>query len=74
VFDVIAANISGLALERLAPALAASLSHRGVLIASGFLEDAVSSLSAAFEAQGLKVETVVGDGVWRAVIATPAQR
>jgi ribosomal protein L11 methyltransferase len=74
VFDVIAANISGLALERLAPALAASLSHRGVLIASGFLEDAVSNLSAAFEAQGLKVETVVGDGVWRAVIATPAQR
>jgi ribosomal protein L11 methyltransferase len=70
-FDIIVANISGLTLERLAPALAAALhSPGGVLIASGFLEDAVTALSRAFADAGLTVEQVIDDGLWRAIIAT----
>ncbi len=68
-FDIIAANISGLTLERLAPALASELSPTGVLIASGFLEDAVTGLSKAFTDAGLQVRRIDDDGVWRAIIA-----
>jgi ribosomal protein L11 methyltransferase len=69
-FDIIAANISGLTLQRLAPAIAASLNPGGALIASGFLDDAVSDLRGAFDEAGMRVERVVEDGVWRAIIAT----
>jgi ribosomal protein L11 methyltransferase len=68
-FDVVVANISGLTLERLAPALARSLAAGGTLIASGFLEDAVAGLSAAFATAGLAIERVQDDGIWRAIIA-----
>lgn len=68
-FDLVAANISGLALERLARSISASLNDAGRLIASGFLEDAVDTLRAAFADAGLAVERVVEDGVWRAIIA-----
>jgi ribosomal protein L11 methyltransferase len=68
-FDVIVANISGLTLERLAPALAASLEQDGVLIASGFLEDACDGLYCAFVEAGLTVDEVIADGVWRAIVA-----
>jgi ribosomal protein L11 methyltransferase len=69
-FDVIAANISGLTLERLAPHLADSLERGGALVASGFLEDAVKGLGDAFAAAGLRVDEVVAEGVWRALVAT----
>jgi ribosomal protein L11 methyltransferase len=80
-FDIIVANISGLTLERLAPRLAESLAPGGRLIASGFLEDAVDGLIAAFAAAGLlpspahgrgaggKGAHVTEDGIWRAIIA-----
>jgi ribosomal protein L11 methyltransferase len=68
-FDIIVANISGLTLGRLAPDLARSLKPQGVLIASGFLEDAVAGLRRAFRAAGLRVERVVDEGVWRAIVA-----
>ena len=68
-FNIIVANISGLTLERLAPALAASLAPGGVLITSGFLEDAVPGLRNAYEAAGLTPEPAIEDGVWRAIIA-----
>jgi ribosomal protein L11 methyltransferase len=68
-FDVIVANISGLTLERLAPPLASSLGVSGVLITSGFLEDAVDGLRRAYAAAGLTVVRVVEDGVWRAIFA-----
>jgi len=68
-FDLIAANISGLTLQRLAPAIPASLNPGGALIASGFLEDAVPDLRGAFEAAALRTEEMVEDGVWRAIIA-----
>jgi ribosomal protein L11 methyltransferase len=68
-FDVIAANISGLALKRLAPEIAGSLKPGGVLIASGFLDDAVSEVSESFTNAGLTIERVVEEGVWRTIIA-----
>ncbi|HET9476632.1 MAG TPA: 50S ribosomal protein L11 methyltransferase [Dehalococcoidia bacterium] len=68
-FDIIVANISGLTLERLAGGLAASLKAGGALIASGFLEDAVSGLRQAFESAGLRIERVADEGVWRAILA-----
>lgn len=68
-FDVIAANISGLTLQRLAPVLAASLNDGGTLIASGFLDEALDGLTSAFEAAGLQIERVIEDGQWRSVIA-----
>jgi ribosomal protein L11 methyltransferase len=71
-FDLIAANISGLTLERLAPALATSLGDGGGLIASGFLDDAVKGLAEAFGAVGLRLDEVLADGVWRALLATRA--
>jgi ribosomal protein L11 methyltransferase len=68
-FGLIAANISGLTLERLAPALATALNSGGILIASGFLDDAVAGLTRAFEAEALHVEEAMDDGVWRAIVA-----
>jgi len=68
-FTIIVANISGLTLERLAPAFARALARRGALIASGFLEDAVDGLSGAFVEAGLRVERVIEEGVWRAITA-----
>jgi len=68
-FDIIVANISGLTLERLAPALTASLAPGGLLITSGFLNDAVPGLRRAYEDAGLTPEPVIEDGVWRAIIA-----
>jgi ribosomal protein L11 methyltransferase len=68
-FDIVVANISGLTLERLAPELARSLAEHGVLVTSGFLEDAVDGLSRAYKAAGLTVHRVDKDGVWRAIIA-----
>ena len=69
-FDIVAANISGLALERLAPAIQKSLTPGGRLVASGFLDDYVESLRAAFEEAGLTVERIVEEGVWRSIVAT----
>jgi ribosomal protein L11 methylase PrmA len=74
VFNVIAANISALTLERLAPALASSLAPNGVLITSGFLEDAVKDLSRGYRGEGLDIDRVVEDGVWRAIIAKRENR
>jgi ribosomal protein L11 methyltransferase len=68
-FDLVLANISGLALDRLAPDLARALRPGGCLVASGFLEDAVNGLKLSFKAAGLRNEQVVEDGVWRAIIA-----
>ncbi|MDO8616937.1 MAG: 50S ribosomal protein L11 methyltransferase [Dehalococcoidia bacterium] len=68
-FDLILANISGLALERLAPALAAALAGGGSLIASGFLEDAAGGLARAFGDAGLRVDQLLEEGAWRAIIA-----
>jgi len=68
-YDVIVANISGLALERLAAAMAASLAAGGVLIASGFLEDAAAGLARVFTEAGLTVRETLEEGVWRAIVA-----
>ncbi len=68
-FNIIAANISGLTLERLAAALACTLTPGGALITSGFLQDAVQGLSRAFTGAGLDVDRVLQEGVWRAIIA-----
>ncbi|HLA19781.1 MAG TPA: 50S ribosomal protein L11 methyltransferase [Dehalococcoidia bacterium] len=67
-FDLAVANISGLTIERLAPALAVSLRDGGTLIVSGFLEDTVDELSRALVAAGFRVERVDAEGVWRAIV------
>jgi len=68
-FDVIVANISGLAIERLAPTISRRLTPGGRFIASGFLDEAVETLRAAFDKADLTVERVDEDGVWRAIQA-----
>lgn len=68
-FDLALANISGLAVERLTPALAAVLKPGGRLIAGGFLEDRVEDLRRTFEANGLRVVRVIEDGVWRTILS-----
>ncbi|HEU4759059.1 MAG TPA: 50S ribosomal protein L11 methyltransferase [Dehalococcoidia bacterium] len=72
-FDLIAGNISGLAIERLAPALARALAPSGALVASGFLEESVEGIAAALRAAGLTVESVRQEGVWRAIVARRSQ-
>lgn len=71
-FHLIVANIGALTLERLAPAVARSLVPSGVAILSGFLQDAVQGLARAYEAAGLTVRRVEGDGVWRAMVCERA--
>lgn len=68
-FDVLVANISAITLGRLAPALAAAMKPGGILITSGFLEEAVIELQDAFKANGFDVEREVQDGQWRSLIA-----
>ena len=72
--DMVVANISGLTIERLAPAFAESLREGGTLIVSGFLEDSVDGLSRALEAAGFRVERVDAEGVWRAITAARTGR
>ena len=67
--DLIVANISGLTIERLAPAFARALAPGGFLVASGFLEDAIDGLGRALEAAGFRIERVDSEGVWRAITA-----
>ncbi len=71
-FGLIVANISGLAIERLAADMAGALIQSGTLIVSGFLEDTVEALSRALAAAGLIVDRVEAEGVWRAITATRA--
>ncbi len=68
-FDLIVANISGLAIERLAPTLTNRLTSGGCLIASGFLEETVRTLRSALEAADLTVDRVDEEGVWRTILA-----
>jgi ribosomal protein L11 methyltransferase len=73
-FDIVLANIGALTIERLAGALAAATRDGGSVIVSGFLEDAVEALTAAFEGAGLAVRGVEAEGVWRAIVAEKAGR
>lgn len=68
-FDILVANISAITLGRLAPALAAAIKPGGILITSGFLEEALIDLRDAFTTNGLGVEREVHDGQWRTFIA-----
>ncbi|MEE8370379.1 MAG: 50S ribosomal protein L11 methyltransferase [Dehalococcoidia bacterium] len=68
-FDLIVANISSVAIQRLAPALARALAPGGTIVASGFLEDAVEGLSRAFTEAGLAPDRVLADHAWRAIVA-----
>ncbi len=66
--DLLVANISAITLERLAPALAAAVKPGGLLITSGFLEEAVADLRSAFETAGFGIEDELQDGQWRTLI------
>jgi ribosomal protein L11 methyltransferase len=67
--DLLVANISAITLERLSPALAAAVKPGGLLITSGFLEEAVADLRSAFEMAGFAIEDELQDGQWRTLIA-----
>ena len=71
-FNLIAANISGLTIERLAGALAGALHDGGTLVVSGFLEDAADGLGGVLAQVGFTVERVEAEGVWRAIVAVKA--
>ena len=70
-FDIIVANIRPHPSACLAD-IARALAEGGLLVASGFLEDAVERVKGAFGSQGLLIERVVEEGVWRAILARRA--
>jgi ribosomal protein L11 methyltransferase len=67
--DFIVANILAETIVELAPALAASLSPAGILVASGIIQDRAQAVMASFDANGLSRIQRRTDGEWVALIA-----
>jgi ribosomal protein L11 methyltransferase len=63
-FDGIVANIQSSFFLSHAAEVAAALTDRGVLIASGFLDEDVEEIAASLAAAGLTVEAMESDGPW----------
>lgn len=68
-FQVIAVNIDGLTLERLAPLLARALAPGGRLVASGFLQESADALAQALSRHGLRTLERLEDPPWAALLA-----
>ncbi len=68
-FDLVAANISGQTIERLARDISTVLREDGTLIAGGFLEDAVEALERVFAEAEMEPVGAEAEGVWRTIIA-----
>ncbi len=68
-FHLALANLSGETVEAMAPLLARALATGGLLVASGFLEEAADNLSRRLKACGLVVKETLAEGVWRALVA-----
>lgn len=71
-FDLVLANLSGLALCDLAPALAAVLAPRGVAVVSGLTAESAEAVARCLEEAGLAVEQTLAEEDWRAVVARKA--
>ncbi len=70
-FDLIVANILAGPLARLAPEMAAHLSHRGTIVLSGLLPSQRRQVLAAYRTQGLRHRrSVIRDG-WLTLILEP---
>jgi len=67
-FDLVMANIQADVLQQLAPELPARLAPGGALVLSGLLTSDVGSVTAAFEAVGLRVEQRYDEGEWAALL------
>jgi ribosomal protein L11 methyltransferase len=68
-FDGIVANIQASFFMANAGRLALALRERGVLLASGFLNDDVACVSSAFATAGLRIEAAAFDGPWACLSA-----
>jgi ribosomal protein L11 methyltransferase len=68
-FDGIVANIQASFFIANAGRLALALADRGVLLASGFLNDDVAEVSSAFRAAGLRIDATAFDGSWACLCA-----
>ena len=68
-FDIVVANISAITLERIAPALIATVRPRGHVILAGFLTDATNAVLEPLLAAGFEVDSLPIEGVWQAIIA-----
>lgn len=66
--DLILANITAEILTQLAPAIPAHLNPGGTVILSGILDDRLSAVKAAFEAQGLGAVVARQEGSWCALV------
>jgi ribosomal protein L11 methyltransferase len=72
-FDITVANISSKVIIDLAEPLTKSVKKGGRLVLSGILQDALPSLFESLEVFNVKVNQVVTDGDWAALIATQEQ-
>jgi ribosomal protein L11 methyltransferase len=72
-FSMIAANILGKELVRLAPELARRLKPDGHLIISGILAEEVPTLTGVYRELGLKRAGKFRSGEWAALVLSPAQ-
>jgi ribosomal protein L11 methyltransferase len=68
-FDGIVANIQSSFFLASARLLADALRPRGVLLASGFLDEDVAEVGAALEASGIELEARASDGPWVCLLA-----
>ena len=69
-FDLALVNISASAICDLAGPLASVLGHDGLAIVSGFLEEKMANVSAALAQERLFTVRTLGEGDWRAIIAS----
>jgi len=67
-YDIITANLSASVLERLAPEITGHLAPGGSLIISGILEEEQAGVAEAFTRCGLRVEKILKEKVWAAVL------
>ncbi len=67
-FDLISANLTADILQDLAADLAGALEPGGSLIASGLINARVDQVRSALEGAGLRLETVVREDDWRAML------
>jgi ribosomal protein L11 methyltransferase len=67
-YDLIVANILARPLVRMAPQLAAALTHGGRIVLSGILTEQAAGVAAAYRIQGLALKRRLTLGLWTALV------